>query len=201
VGSYLYGAALSPDGKIVALADGRETIRLVDPATGKELRRFKVDDPTGAHFLLFSPDGRTLASTGHLGQISLREVSSGKKLVQFGTQRGGRSAAFVFSANSKVLVTGEADFRDNSSVTAWDATNGKQLGKFAVVHNIQLSVAVSPDGKTVATCGQSHRIRRGKGGEENLSGIIQLWDVAAGKELRRINSNGYYVSHTVFSPD
>src|SRR5258707_97004 len=36
---------LSPDGKLIAVGDGSNTIRLLDAADGSEIRRIKMDSP------------------------------------------------------------------------------------------------------------------------------------------------------------
>jgi RNA polymerase sigma factor (sigma-70 family) len=64
-------AAFAPDGRTLALADGRG-VRTVDLLTGKELAAYSPPDVTcdvtdrgcGTQTLAFAPDGRTLA-TGH----------------------------------------------------------------------------------------------------------------------------------------
>jgi WD40 repeat protein len=52
--------AFAPDGKAVALADGTD-VRVIDPATGKDLRRF-AGHQGGITALVFAADGRRLAS-------------------------------------------------------------------------------------------------------------------------------------------
>jgi WD40 repeat protein len=203
VGEYLSGAALSPDGKILAMVSGRQQIHLLDPATGKEVRKWKIGDPTGSQFLAFSPDGKTLGTVGHLGRIALYSVPAGDLLRYIGTGGRSRLASFAFSADGKVLVSGGEGFREKVTATAWDVATGKQLAVFEAEHNQQLSVAVSADGKTVATYGQVQRhFPRGKQGDEaELAGTIQLWSVAGKKELRRIKTGHGYTSYALFSPD
>jgi WD40 repeat protein len=51
---------LAPDGTTLAVADDR-SVSLYDVTTGKDLREFRVGRPS----IAFSPDGRTLATTGY----------------------------------------------------------------------------------------------------------------------------------------
>src|SRR5262249_52015376 len=52
---------LSPDGKLLAVTEGRTStaLRLLDVATGGEVRR--LDHPLGGLCAAFSPDGKTVA--------------------------------------------------------------------------------------------------------------------------------------------
>src|SRR5262249_7260858 len=58
----------SPDGKLLVTGDWRATVQVWDVATGQELRRWKEppgpSGDLGAHWVAFSPDGKTLFSSG-----------------------------------------------------------------------------------------------------------------------------------------
>jgi WD40 repeat protein len=54
--------AFAPDGKMVAVEVGRGVIRLVEPATGRDLARLEDPSQDVAIRLCFSPDGSLLAS-------------------------------------------------------------------------------------------------------------------------------------------
>src|SRR4051812_24723796 len=64
--------------------------------------------------LAFSPDSRTLVTTGYDRQAHAWEVATGRERFSFPTQ-GGRSTAIAFSPSGKVLVHGistGAELRD-----------------------------------------------------------------------------------------
>ena len=81
----LAACALAPDGKTVAATMRYEgTIRLLDAATGKEIRSF-VGHARGAGTrsvtrLDFSQDGKMLASVGVDGTLRLWDVATGKEI-------------------------------------------------------------------------------------------------------------------------
>jgi hypothetical protein len=93
----------SLDGKLLASAGADRTVRLWDPATGKELCQL-VGHETGITSLAFAPGKATLASADHSGRVVLWDVSTGKlkrTLAGFG-----EIAGLAFAAGSKVLAAG-----------------------------------------------------------------------------------------------
>jgi WD40 repeat protein len=198
-GNYIGCAALSPDGKILALASQRESVRLLEAATGKELRQFKAADRIGITTLTFAPDGRTLALSGYSGNIFLLDVATGQELRRFQGQRSYR-APLVFSADGKVLAMGAEGHGTKDKVQAWDVATGKSLGQFEVLQNYDIRVALSPDGKTLASWGRY--LGRGPGQEDQeRNQTIQRWEIATGKELPRLKTLAGEVRCAVYSPD
>src|SRR5262249_54564111 len=116
-------AGFSSDGKVLATrevswASGRLSIRLWDPATGKEKRTplgepastqgsrgylFDVFSPSCA----FAPDAKTLAATqGHA--VRLWDVASGKEVTPVVGQHT-RICSLGFSADGRTLTTAGED--------------------------------------------------------------------------------------------
>src|SRR5262249_33948998 len=76
---------LSPDGKLVACKDSMAAV-LADAGTGKEVRRIEG----AGRPLLFSPDGRALATNALDGTVCLWDSSTGGLLCRLGTPQMGR---------------------------------------------------------------------------------------------------------------
>ena len=68
--------AFSPDGKVLAIADTKQDVRLWDVAKGTELRQLKADRMQ-ARAIAFSPDGRLLAATSDDFKVRLWHVRTG----------------------------------------------------------------------------------------------------------------------------
>jgi WD40 repeat protein len=75
--SVLSGAALSPDGRLVAFIADNDLVQVLDTSTGKNIHDFR--SPGGCLAVAFAPDGRTLASSCKDGTILLWRVSADGK--------------------------------------------------------------------------------------------------------------------------
>jgi WD40 repeat protein len=202
-----YAAALSPDGKLIALLADDDSIKLVDAATGRELARLDAAKHGGEGIgrLCFSPDGTALASLGMGGRPLLWDVKKRAFLrkVDVSIVHG---SGLVFSGDGKVIATGSAPNSSNK-VAAWDVETGKLLGEFPAEQCIQVSAILSPDGKTLATFG--YHISNPKTAEEvrkpGPGQTIQFWDIANVKERSRIviddASANSFIQEVAYSPN
>jgi len=132
--------------------------------------------------VVFSPDGKTLASGSSDNTIKLWDMATGKLLK---TLAGHSSSVWsvVFSPDGKTLASGSND----KNIKLWDVTTGKPLKTLTGHSSLVTSIVFSPDGKTLTS-----------GSSDNT---IKLWDVTTGKPLKTLTGHTKEVRSVVFSPD
>jgi WD40 repeat protein len=118
--------AVSPDNKLLAVADGPppfgfgdlppRSVRLLDVATGKEVLRFG-ESSSSYYVVAFSADGRTLATAGEGHQVRLWETVTGGERLRLSGQQG-RPRDLLFAEGGRTLVSTSSD----STALVWDLT-------------------------------------------------------------------------------
>jgi WD40 repeat protein/serine/threonine protein kinase len=110
------GAALSPDGAVVAVTCVDNSVRLFDGATGKELRVL-IGHTNVPSSVAFSPDGRRIATGGGADEtVKLWDATTGEEILTVG-RHPGRITDVAFSSNGNRIVSTSLD-----DVRVWDAT-------------------------------------------------------------------------------
>lgn len=131
--------AFSPDGQRIATTSPESNMKLWDAETGKELLEIPNN---GGEGIAFSPDGKRIASpSGQL--VKVWDALTGKEIQSFKTG-GSTGLAFILDGKQLAVAAG-------GTVGTWqiDKPEGGltfEAGKAGVS-----SMALSPDGKSIAT--------------------------------------------------
>jgi len=151
--SGVYGAAFSPDGRLVATTSSDCTARLWDPATGEHLRA--LTGHTGVVWgVAFSPDGRLLATAGGDDETArVWDPAAGKHLRTL-TGHTGRVRRVAFSPDGRLLATASSD----ETARLWDPATGEHLRTLTGHDDEVLGVAFSPGGRLLATASDTARL-------------------------------------------
>jgi WD40 repeat protein len=178
------GLVLTPDGKYFFTGhQGDKVVRMGEVKTGKELRTF-TGHTDGVNALALSPDGRQLL-TGSLDKtLRLWDVETAKELKHLAGAEKFRSVAF--SPDGRQIATGPAEEAGQASVRLLDTSSLMEKRTFKGHTREVTAVLFSSDGRTLTSV--------------SMDGAAVVWDVATGKELRRmLHTGGAYGG--ALSPD
>jgi WD40 repeat protein len=175
--------ALSPDGSLVAWSGAGDGVAVADVATGRVIDRLHKGAGKGVRPFAFSPDGKALA-TGGASTLQLWDLSTGKATLE---AKVGDFEHCRFSPDGRKLAIVGARFTGLRliDVAAGSRNRGKPL-PFPVVRPGPHCIAFCPDGAQLAA------------GDDNL---VRVWDVATGKEVRRLDWEGQAAFAVAFSED
>ncbi len=194
--NYNLRAILSNDGKTMASwghfiqrtpvanredeTDRVRSIQIWDTATGKELRRVKLELNTFISNVLFAPDGKTLVTASGASSLIVWDAITGKELRRFAGRRG-LGQTMLFSPDGKVL----AATTNNGAVQLWDYATGRRLGVHELPIGPGMRIAFTTAGKLLAW--------------QSTAQAIGIWDVRAEKPLTPVGGHESTVSAVAFS--
>jgi WD40 repeat protein/tRNA A-37 threonylcarbamoyl transferase component Bud32 len=170
---------VSTDGKRIARVNGDWHLSILDAASGETVKDFGLEE---AGRVVYSPDGRWLATSGRAGVVKLWDAATYALVSEF----SGHTEAVTglgFSRDSGRLVTAGYDRVGR----VWEVPTGKCLLELHGNPLESFAAVFHPDGKRIATAGRD--------------GVIWLWDAATGSDVAHLRGHTNYVWSLAFSPD
>ncbi len=160
----VFGVAFSPDGKLLATSGADKFVKVFEVPAGKLVKSFEGH----THHVLdvgWTSDGKKLVSAGADNIIKVWDYEKGEKLrdIPGGAKQVTR---LMVVPKTATFVTCAGD----AGAKLWNADNGGAVRSFEGGKDFLYAVAVSDDGKIVAT-----------GGEE---GIVRLYNGIDGKLIK-----------------
>lgn len=208
-----YAVAISPDGQTLVTGssstdsnddktDSDQAIKIWNLHTGQLIRQ--VDHNSApVESVVISPNGRLFASGNLDGEIDVWDLATGK-LIRHLSGHTDWVRCVAISPDSQTLVSGSND----GKIKVWDLNSGELIHSFIGHSNSWLgyfieflglfsrhqsspprvvSVAISPDGKTIVSSSQ---------GQE-----IDQWNLSTGSLVRRIPKQSDWVNSVAIAPN
>ena len=185
-GGWVRSVAFSPDGNsLVSCGGGQKgSITLWDVH-----QKARISDLPGHNSIVdsivFSPNGKFLASTSRDRTVKLWDITSQQQRRSL-TKHKSVVYAVAFSPDSNFIATSSEDY----TIKLWDTSSGENVADFKVQGDGRvrsLALAFSPDGAYLALACSDNTIR--------------LWNVDDRKETTKIRGHTGVVSTVSFSPD
>ena len=178
--------AFSGDGSMIAAAQNSSLVTRDDQfsillwkVSSRQLQ-FTLKGHNGEiKALVFTPDGKTLASGSKDGTIRLWDTTTGNQIISFDSDL---STALAFSADGKTLAS-----THNKGIKLWDITTGSELRTLKGDIGICYALAFSAGSNILAS--GSH------------DGTILVWDVVTGSQVATLKGHSNWIKALVFSSD
>jgi len=181
----------SPDNRRIAQNRSCDAIVILDSKTGEEVQTLIAE---GIHDMDFSPDGQRLVAGIDMPFANTRpeeprhcpirvfNIGTGKHQEFWGHEKGVWAVKFL--QDGRRIISGSLD----RAARLWDVNTGKELRRFVGHRNGIADIAVSRDGRLLATAAGW-----------NEEGSLRIWEIETGKELARWRAGS--LCTVAFSPD
>jgi Tol biopolymer transport system component len=186
----LFGASLSPDGKLVACGAADKAVRIFDVGTGKEVRR--IDHHEDWVFgTVFGTDGKRLVTVGRDRAAKITDVATGRFVENVNLLKEALSAVARHPKKDWVAIGGAERVpylymmdRPRAMRIADDST---LIRKFERQDGPILALAISPDGSRIAVASEV--------------GDVRIYDAESGELAARCSGHEGGTYAVAFTPD
>jgi WD40 repeat protein len=144
--------------------DADYAIKIFDVSGGRKLKVL-TGHRESVEALVFTADGRLLASGDLDGSIRLWDAATWRELRKFGNRE--QVVVLRFSPDGSFLAAGTSD----GQIELWDVATGRQIRTLTGQTYEILDLAFTPDGKQLLSLDSSKQL------------LVRCWDVASGKEI------------------
>jgi WD40 repeat protein len=197
----LLSLAFAPDGKSLACGVGKE-VRLYD--VGSETPgRVVTSHDFAVTSVAFTKDGSAVISGSHDHTVKRTNLDTGR--TEWHAPGASEMVTSVaLSKDRALLATGSSDGRyagrqlkagarclGPGAVRLWDARTGRLLRQLGDPAEQVMAVALSPDGRQLASGGAS----------ATGSGLVHVWDTATGKPVWSTDDHRAEVLAIAYAPD
>ena len=190
----IHAVAFCPDGRRLVTLNQGGPLRAWDLATGKEVKRFKLQG-TGAIAVAVSPDGRFVAGSSNRPApekygTQLWDISTGEEISRFvGHDQWVNSIAFTPDGRRMLSVSGDR------TVRIWDVGTGREIHCLRGHQGDVNAVVATPDGRFALSAGGDYW------GGQLHDPTVRLWDLQSGMMVRIFHGHTGAVNDVAVSPD
>jgi WD40 repeat protein len=176
--------SISPDGRMLALANGDHSIGLWDLEISAERRNLKGHNAQ-VRSVAFTPDGSGVVSYGEDKTVRLWDTKTGNERAKL----SGVEFPAAVSPDGRMVASG---IEGKEAVRVCELETGKEKLTLEPLEGAMINIVFSPDGATLASICRD-------GGP--ISCAIQMWDLATGKMRVKTRVREATLSFLVFSRD
>jgi WD40 repeat protein len=173
--------ALAPDGKRLAAGRGNKVV-VFDLSQGNKVLATLKGHRDAVRSLAWSSDGKMLASGGYR---SVRLWNDKWKQEREIKGFEGRVTGLVFAPDNKSIFAADSVPTRRGMVHRWKLADGTKLAGWRTHNDSVFSLAVSTDGKRLATAG----------GDK----VAKVWDLPSGKEAVKIEGHDTAIYGVAFN--
>ena len=172
--------AFSPDGNRLAATED-QAVKVWDAASGQQTLTLK-GHTAFVTSVVFSADGKRLASAGRDQTVRVWDGSSGQETLKL-IGHTSIVTSIAFSGDGTRLASAGSD----QTVKVWDVTSGQETLTLKGHTDSVAGVAFSADGKWLASASSDQTVR--------------VWDATSGQEILTLKGHSRAVLGVVFSAD